>query len=134
MNLRFFPFLVAACFSIAYLTLPPGTGRAEEQTSAPKVFGQEPARQLDEKGILRSSGAAIEKLVRQALPVEGGLLDESWEAVAADKRQIHRQGKGYYIVAVNKSDEDDGTLYLLLSDKGELYDANYNGSFEGLKE
>lgn len=106
----------------------------DDHQHEPKAVGKEPGRKLNEKGILLSSGTAVKMLVRQALPVEGGLLDESWEAVSADNRQIHRQGNGYYIVAVKKSDEEDGTLYLLLSDKGELYDANYKGTFEGLKE
>lgn len=101
---------------------------------SPKRFAETPKVIIDEKGALTASATAINTLVRQALPVEGGLLDESWAQVGNEARTIHKTGKGYFIVLIKNETGEENSLYLLLSDKGELYDANYTGSFEGLKE
>ncbi|GJM02173.1 MAG: hypothetical protein DHS20C08_06740 [Rhodomicrobium sp.] len=108
--------------------------QAAGQKPAPKRFAETPKDTIDEKGALTASATAINTLVQQALPVEGGLLDESWAKVGDDARTIHKTGKGYFIVLVKNETGEESSLYLLLSDKGELYDANYTGSFEGLKE
>lgn len=61
-----------------------------------------------------------------------GKLPASWAAVTADKMAIHKQGEGYYIVSVENAEEKK-TLYILMSDTGEVYDANFTGTFEGMQ-
>ena len=61
-----------------------------------------------------------------------GKLNKSWNDISTDEKRIHRKGDGYYIVsAANK--KDGKTLYILMSIGGEVYDANFNGEFPGLK-
>ena len=60
-----------------------------------------------------------------------GQLAESWAAVAKENIEIYKKGQGYYIVSLRNSDEQK-TLYVLMSDGGEVYDANFDGTFNGI--
>ncbi|HEY6528842.1 MAG TPA: DUF6488 family protein [Cellvibrionaceae bacterium] len=61
-----------------------------------------------------------------------GKLPASWAAVPVKNAKIHKKGKGYYVVAVANSEEKK-TLYVLISDEGEAFDANFTGDFNDIK-
>ncbi len=61
-----------------------------------------------------------------------GQLPKTWASVAAKNVAISKKGKGYYIVSVLNESEQK-TLYILMSDGGEVYDANFSGKFEGIE-
>jgi len=61
-----------------------------------------------------------------------GQLAKSWQSILSKDVAIHKKGEGYYIVSVMNESEKK-TLYVLMSDSGEVYDANLTGIFEGIK-
>lgn len=62
-----------------------------------------------------------------------GKLPSSWAELTDENILIHEQGKDYYIVALKNSVENK-TFYVLMAVDGEVYDANFTGKFEGLKQ
>lgn len=61
-----------------------------------------------------------------------GQLSESWSAVPDEDLSMHKKGAGYYVVSVfNKSENQ--TLYILMSETGDVYDANLIGIFDGIE-
>lgn len=61
-----------------------------------------------------------------------GKLDDSWKTVPADNISIGKTGPGFYIVTLGNISEKR-TLYVLMSNTGDLYDANFSGKFEGIE-
>ena len=61
-----------------------------------------------------------------------GQLSESWAAIAKEDASVFQKGNGYYVVAIAKKQEES-TLYMLMSDRGEVYDANLTGKFDGIE-
>lgn len=61
-----------------------------------------------------------------------GKLPLNWLDLPAEQSSMHKEGKGYYIVKLDNSDENK-SLYVLMSDSGEVYDANFTGEFKDLK-
>ena len=61
-----------------------------------------------------------------------GQLPETWASMSLKNIAISNKGKGYYIVSV-RNEMENNTLYILMSDGGDVYDANFNGEFEGVK-
>lgn len=60
-----------------------------------------------------------------------GQLDGSWSGLPEDATAVHRRGPGYYVISVENTFER-ATLFVLMSESGEVYDANLDGKFEGL--
>jgi hypothetical protein len=61
-----------------------------------------------------------------------GKLPASWAEIAQENVSMHKKGNGYYIVAINNTSENK-TLFVLLSNTGKVYDANFTGTFKDLK-
>jgi hypothetical protein len=61
-----------------------------------------------------------------------GKLPESWSKVPAKKAKLHRNGDGYYIVAVT-NDAEQKTLYVLMTSNGDVSNVNFTGEFKGLE-
>ncbi len=91
----------------------------------------EAAKKIDEKGAIAVAAQGVSAIIENKQPVEGKPLDAIWGS-NTDKR-INKKGNGYYIVSFDVKAAGK-TLYVLLSDAGEIYDANYSGKFEGLKD
>lgn len=62
-----------------------------------------------------------------------GQLDKSWNELSVEAAKVSRSENGYFIVAV-KNAAKGKTLYVLLSDGGDIYDANFSGEFPKLKQ
>lgn len=61
-----------------------------------------------------------------------GQLPKTWAAIPAKNVTISKKGRGYYIVSV-LNEREKKSLYILMSDSGDVYDANFSGEFEGVK-
>ncbi len=61
-----------------------------------------------------------------------GQLSQSWASIPDKNVSTSKKGKGYYIVSV-LNDTEKKTLYILMTEGGEVYDANFTGEFEGIK-
>ena len=77
-------------------------------------------------------GATIAKGFANIDPQLGfGKMPANWGQVKVDSASIYQQGKGYFIVRVANS-QDPRLLYVLISEEGEVFDANLSGKFEGV--
>jgi hypothetical protein len=91
---------------------------------------QEP-RLISEPVALIIAQRATTSMTRKDAGLGFGQLQQSWSAVPKDDMAIHKKGSGYYVVSVfNKGEEK--TLYVLMSQVGEVYDANLTGEFDGI--
>lgn len=61
-----------------------------------------------------------------------GKLPASWASIPKEKITIYMKGNGYYIVAVENIGKKK-LLYILMSSSGEVYDANFSGTFKGIE-
>jgi hypothetical protein len=61
-----------------------------------------------------------------------GKLPISWASIPSDNVAIYKKGKGYYIVSIENEGEQK-ILYVLMSSSGEVYDANFSGTFKGVE-
>jgi len=91
----------------------------------------EEAKKIDDKGAIAAASNGVAAIIEQKHQVEGSALDAAWATTADADKKISKKGNGYYIVSF--AGKDSKTLYVLLSDAGEVYDANYSGAFEGLE-
>lgn len=74
----------------------------------------------------------VAHLSKQDAGLDIGKLPASWSAVVLDGIAMHKTGKGFFILSVINASLNQ-TLYVLMSDTGEVYDVNDTGVFEGLK-
>ena len=72
-------------------------------------------------------------LIEQNVEIESATLNASWGTLSDANKAIYQKGDGYVIVSFDNPAESK-TLYILLSDQGEFFDANYSGKFEGMKQ
>ena len=61
-----------------------------------------------------------------------GKLPASWNDVPLNKAKIHKKYHGYTVVAVT-NDIEKKTIFFVVSDDGDVYDANFTGEFKNLK-
>jgi hypothetical protein len=92
---------------------------------------QEP-RVISETVALIVAQRAVTSMSRKDAGLGFGQLDESWSTVAKQDMAIYKKGVGYYVASVLNKNEDK-TLFLLMSDSGEVYDANFSGQFDGIE-
>jgi hypothetical protein len=86
---------------------------------------------IKESQVIEYSDKNIAIVVDQQIKIEGKKLDKSWLNIAKSNKKIYKKGEGYYISTFIDT-QNNKTLYILLSNAGELYDANYSGKFEGI--
>ena len=79
----------------------------------------------DEQIMARAVGD-LEAIVDQSIPIEEGVLDESWKMVTNGK--IVARNAGYCITAFTHP-EEKRTLYMLMDSNGFIMDANFTGKF-----
>ena len=61
-----------------------------------------------------------------------GKLPETWASLTAESTAIFEKGTGYYVVSVN-NEKEEKTLYVLMTDTGDVYDVSFTGEFEGVE-
>ena len=62
-----------------------------------------------------------------------GKLAPTWAGLPAETKKIHVKRDGYVIVSI-RNDSEGKTLYVLMSDGGEVLDANLTGKFSQLEK
>lgn len=72
------------------------------------------------------------QLVESDVGLGFGQLDPSWNRVSKNATRIESKKGGYYVVAVRNKGEGR-TLFILMSESGAVYDANFTGEFEALQ-
>lgn len=108
-----------------------GPGHEHNHGAGGHTHGSQ-SQKIDDKTAIATASKGVAKIIEQKQPVEGVALDAAWANVTEGNKKISKKGNGYYIVSF--AGENAKTLYVLLSDAGEVYDANYSGKFEGLKD
>ena len=92
---------------------------------------QEP-RVISESVALLVAQRATSSMSRKDAGLGFGQLSESWSTIPKADLSLHKKGSGYYVVSVANKNEDK-TLYVLMSESGDVYDANLTGEFDGIK-
>ena len=87
---------------------------------------------IDENSAIIIASRALAILVEQKQSIAGEPLNAAWKETAQTNKKVKKKGHDYYIISFDHNEFEE-SLYILLSNKGELYDANYSGHFEGLK-
>lgn len=89
--------------------------------------------EISEVDVIPMASEHVAALIEDGVELpEIGKLDKGWRNVDPSNKKIDQKGDGYYVVSFAHPKEEK-TLYLLLSLSGDLYDANFTGKFEGLK-
>lgn len=114
-------FIVALCSSVP---LSAHDGHDHDNAYQDPVISVESAlsvaRQASAQMSQKDTGAAF------------GQLNKSWARIPIKNLALHQKGSGYYIISVLNMSEKK-TLYVLMSDVGEIYDANFTGVFKGIE-
>lgn len=88
---------------------------------------------ISEEQAVSVATESVTIIVDQQVNIENSQLDASWNIIPAADKRIYKKGRGYFIVSFNNKPQDK-TLYVLLSDQGEFYNANYSGKFTDIQE
>lgn len=88
---------------------------------------------ISEERAVSAASENVAMIVNQNVDIDNGKLDTSWSTLPEADKAIYKKGRGYFIVSFNNKAQDK-TLYVLLSDQGEFYNANYSGKFTGVQE
>jgi hypothetical protein len=107
-----------------------GSGHDHSHSHGGHGHAHEEVKTINESEAITVASKVLPQLVEQGHEIDGSPLDQSWSDVA-QTGEVHKKGNGYFIISFAGNDEK--TLYLLLSDSGEIYDANFSGEFDGLK-
>lgn len=101
--------------------------------SAAPSFGHgdhAPKPPISESAVLEQSSKDLAIIVDNKEIVEEQLLDESWKQIK--EPFFHEKGDGFYVVGF-KHPKQEKTVYLLMANTGEYYDANFTGKFKTKK-
>lgn len=79
------------------------------------------------------AGSVAENLASQDAGLGFGKLASSWMNITDNNISIYQKHKDYYVVSVVNLKENR-TLYVLMSDAGDVYDANFTGVFKGVND
>jgi len=105
-----------------------GHGSGGGAYSAPPVVTH-----IEDKAAIVAASKYVLMLATQKKRIQGELLDASWGNIPEADKNIHWKNDHYFIVAFARKDVAK-TLYILLSEDGHFYDANFSGEFTLLKK
>tara|TARA_R110001592_G_scaffold309760_1_gene584165 strand:- start:2977 stop:3327 length:351 start_codon:yes stop_codon:yes gene_type:complete len=110
---------IASIFLLGLSLLTPNLALSHLSHGAPLNDQQAIEKAIEYTGMIIEKPEAI----------KGVTLDDSWQSGTETK--IHKKDLRYFIVSLYNASQNK-TLYLLINTNGELYDANFDGIFEGL--
>ncbi|PJZ77417.1 MULTISPECIES: DUF6488 family protein [Leptospira] len=93
----------------------------------------EEAGKLGKKEAISAAAKGVASIISKKEKIEGVELDATWNDKAVTSRAIKKEGSGYYIIRFTNQ-KLNKNLFILLSDDGEVFDANFSGVFKDLKE
>ena len=76
---------------------------------------------------------AVSNMVKKDAGLAFGKLPESWLTTKNADMKVVSEGKGFYIVSVLNTSKNE-TLFFLIAKSGEVYDANFTGTFDGVNK
>lgn len=86
---------------------------------------------MNETQIIDLGVSAASQFSTQDTGLPIGKLPDSWRTLKEKNVSIHKKGRGYYILKI-ENEADKRTLYVLVSNTGRVYDANFTGNFKDL--
>ncbi|MDQ6962800.1 MAG: DUF6488 family protein [Mariprofundaceae bacterium] len=89
--------------------------------------GHAPAMTSEE--VVSLASKYVVSLVKKKSEIDGKALDASWVNIPEKDKKIERELSWYYVVSF-KHEEEKKKLYLMISKKGKLYRADYEGVFK----
>lgn len=92
----------------------------------------QPPRVISENAAVIVAQRAAISMSRKDAGLGFGKLSESWSSLPKTDLTIYKKGIGYYVASVLNRNLDQ-TLFVLMSDSGEVYDANFTGEFSGIE-
>ena len=111
-------------FGMTLFTIQTAAAHGDHDYQQPRVISENVAFIVAQR--------ATTSMSRKDAGLGFGQLSESWSMVPKENLAMHKRGTGYYVVSVlNKNEEK--TLYILMSESGEVYDANLIGEFDGIE-
>jgi hypothetical protein len=117
-------FFLSLLFSFVLSITQQANAHGDHEYQQPRVISETVAFVVAQRAVMSMS--------RKDAGLGFGQLSESWLTVAKQDMAIYRKGVGYYVTSVlNKHEEK--TLFVLMSDSGEVYDANFSGQFDGIE-
>ena len=87
---------------------------------------------MNEAQVMALGISAASQFSTQDTGLEIGKLPKSWASLKEKNVSIHKKGKGYDILKI-ENEADERILYVLVSNTGRVYDANFIGTFKNLK-
>lgn len=100
--------------------------------NTPSALAHDDHVHIDETSALTVGKETAAELSQKDAGLGFGKLPASWAKVPAKNIRLHKKGTAYFIVALT-NDMEKKTLYVLISEEGEAFDANFTGEFKGLK-
>ncbi|MFT5137300.1 MAG: hypothetical protein ACI8XV_002340 [Arenicella sp.] len=116
--------LVSLLFSLLLSITQYATAHGDHEHQEPRVISDAVALIVAQR--------AVTSMSRKDAGLGFGQLSDSWSTVAKQDMAIYKKGTGYYVASVLNKNEAK-TLFLLMSDSGEVYDANFSGQFDGIE-
>ncbi len=95
--------------------------------------GGHSGQQIEASDVVDLGSSYVSSLVKHDKKIQGQPLDESWLNIAASDKSIAREASWYFVVKIHHR-QHNKTLYLMISKKGKLYRANFNGIFKGFQD
>jgi hypothetical protein len=123
MEKYFMKALMLILLGITLLVSQDAAAHGEHEYQQPSVISESVALIIAQR--------ATTSMSRKDVGLGFGQLPESWSKVPREDMSTYKKGRGYYVVAVLNKDQAK-TLYVLMSDMGEVFDANMSGEFEGI--
>lgn len=86
---------------------------------------------VSEKTAFSIAGNLARSFTNTDLGLGFGKLPSNWAVLPPASTKLFKRGAGYMIISVFNAAEKK-TLYVLMSEEGRVYDANFTGEFKGL--
>lgn len=102
-----------------------------QYTAAHGDHDYQPRRAISETVAIVIAQRAVTSMSQRDAGLGFGQLSESWSDIPKEDLAMSKKGTGYYVVSALNEDEGK-TLFILMSDTGDLYDANLTGEFDGI--
>jgi len=122
-------YILITALALVFSTIPnayAGPGHDHSHSHAHEV-------KLDDKALLAAASHGVSAIIKQKHEIDGSPLSEAWAETPEAAKSFKKKGPGYSIVKFENKGKNKA-LYILISDAGQVYDANFSGEFIGLKE
>lgn len=85
---------------------------------------------IKEAQAIQIASDVAAQLTTKDVGLKIGKLPEDWAMIPKENISTYKKGPDFLIMAIENTSEEK-TLYILMSSTGDVYDANFSGTFEG---